>query len=129
MSKDKSYSTPLIIYDSKCTLCNRFKQTFEKLKGSEKFSFVSIHDEEIYQQFTSLDKEKCFEEIHIIESDGLIYRGAEAIKHLISIMPATSGFAWLIEKDMSKKSIDLFYKVASKYRKKLLEKCNNKNCD
>lgn len=126
-SKDapKNLSLPLILFDSECPLCCRFKQALERLPGTERYNFVSIHEEKIYSIYTFLSKESCNKDLHVIDGQDKIYVGSEAIRHLVSQFPGTSKFTWLIESNMGKKTVDYFYKMADRYRESLLNWCSD----
>ena len=118
-----NFKLPILIYDHRCSLCLRFKQSLDKLSESEHIQKVSIHNEEIYKTFPMLDKKLCHEAIHIIDSSKNVHIGPDALSWLINEIPAVSKFAWLAESEIGKKSIDFFYKMAQKYRSSLLNRC------
>lgn len=127
MTTHEKYPLPLILFDSECDLCVRFKQTFERLPGSSQFHFVSLHDEDIYEAYPSLNKEECAEVVHLLDHNGEIHQGSEAISYLIHHFPTVKKFAWLIETGMGKKALDYFYIVANKTREKLQKRCGTCN--
>ena len=51
MSQHKKHPLPVLLYDSECVLCNRFKQALEHVSGAEILTMVSIHEDEIYNEF------------------------------------------------------------------------------
>ena len=119
------YSLPILVYDHKCTLCQRFGLSLDRLPGTDKITKVSIHDKEIFEQFPKLDKEQCDEQIHLIIEDGTILQGPEVLQSLIERFPGTSKFAWLLDNEMGKKAITYFYGMAQKYRESLLNRCDD----
>lgn len=114
---------PIFLYDSECTLCNRFKMALEKLPGSDQLTMVSIHQKEVYAVFDSLDEERCHEIMHVIDDSGAILQGSDALSYLLKFFPGVAKFAWLIESGMGKKAIDFFYQKATEYRVSLLNGC------
>jgi predicted DCC family thiol-disulfide oxidoreductase YuxK len=114
---------PILLFDSECHLCVRFKDSLSMVEGAEKITAVSIHDEKIYEEFPALNKEKCQEKVHYITSDSTILVGEEAIEHLIKLYPIVNKFSWLIESNMGRKAVDYFHSMTNKYRKTLIKKC------
>ena len=84
---------------------------------------VSIHNNEIYETYPELEKEKCSETMHLIDDEGKIHKGSNAINYLIAKIPEVSKFAWLAQTGMGKKAIDFFYSMANKYREGLKNDC------
>ncbi|HLE12893.1 MAG: hypothetical protein A2504_13315 [Bdellovibrionales bacterium RIFOXYD12_FULL_39_22] len=121
------YPLPIILYDSRCQLCERFKVSLERANIHEKYNIVSIHDELIYQAYPVLNPAECKKHIHMIEIDGSILKGPDVIARLIDNFPIVSKFAWLIESDMGKKTLDYFYNMASRYRENVINRCGNCN--
>ncbi|MFZ4712524.1 MAG: thiol-disulfide oxidoreductase DCC family protein [Bacteriovoracaceae bacterium] len=115
--------TPLLIYDSECTLCTRFKQTVERLDSAHKLNFSSIHQEEIYSQFPNLKKEDCHKIIHLIDENGKIHQGPEVIQYMAHIIPSISKFAWMLDTDVGKKALDFFYQKVNDIRNSQLNSC------
>ncbi|MBL6990929.1 MAG: DUF393 domain-containing protein [Bacteriovoracaceae bacterium] len=119
----EEHPLPILLYDHECSLCQRFRDSLCRLAGNNVVSTVSIHQEEIYEVYPQLDKQLCNEELHLIVDEQTILSGSEALQWLIAKLPGVSKFAWLIESNAGKKSIDFFNEMASKYRKVLLDRC------
>lgn len=117
------YPLPCLLYDSECTMCTRFKQALERIPGADSITKVSIHNNEIYTYFPSLDPAQCNQEVHLIDEDENILSGAEVITYLAKKFPGVKKIAWLLETNVGKKSLDYFYKMVSKYRNSSLNKC------
>jgi len=118
---------PIVLYDSECSLCERFKQSVERFDKSKFINFVNIYNEEIYKLYPSLDKEKCLKEMHLIISKDKIISGKESLEYMIANIPEVEKFAWLIENKMGQKAIEIFHDTANLLRRKLLNKCPSCN--
>jgi len=114
---------PILLFDSECPLCVRFKDSLKMIDGTEKITPISIHTDEVYNQFPELDKLQCTEKVHYITSDSKILVGEEALEHLIKLYPIVNKFSWLIESNMGRKAVDYFHSMTNKYRKTLIKKC------
>ena len=117
------YQLPIFLFDSECSLCVRFKQSLERIGALEKYNMLSLHDDHIYELYPELDKEKCLDAIHLMDENKQIFVGSDALEQLIKNFPAVSKFAWLIESEMGKKTLDIFYSLSNKYRDSLLNSC------
>ena len=115
--------TPLLVYDGECTLCTRFKQTVEKLDSGHRLTYASIHQPEIYEQFTMLSKEECHKVIHLIDESGKVHKGPEVIQYLAHFFPTISKLAWMLETDVGKKALDFFYQKVNDIRNSQINSC------
>lgn len=102
-------------------------QALERLPGTDSITKIPLQDENLYNHFTELTMEACFEEIHYIDEHGLVKKGNEVAEALVNKFPQVQKFAWLIESEMGKKAIDYFHHVASNYRKRLKKDCPSCN--
>jgi predicted DCC family thiol-disulfide oxidoreductase YuxK len=121
--EDKRFELPILIYDSQCNLCQRFRDSLKKLPNTETINTISLHDDDLYSHFSELNKEECEQEVHYITIDKTILKGAEVVEHLIKKFPLVNRFAWLIESNMGKKAINYFNNMTNRYRKTLIKKC------
>lgn len=114
--------TPILIFDDKCTLCNRFKMATEHLVG-EKVIYRSVHEDALYEEFPYLNKDECETDIHLLIAPKQILVGAEALAWLVERFPGVQKFAWLAKSKAGKKSIEFFHTMTTKYRRSLLNRC------
>jgi len=99
----------VLIYDSECNLCVRFKKALELIDLKSQVSFKSVYDQSLYITFPELNQEECEEVVHLVDSEGRIYRGPDVIEFLVSLVPGVSKFSWLLNSDSGKKAMDAFY--------------------
>lgn len=119
------FKLPLLIYDSECILCIRFKQTLEKIDLNNLLHYASIHDEQVFIQFPQLKKEDCLKVIHFIDENQKITKGSEVIVSLMKHYPTVSRLTWMLETDVGKKALDFFYQKVNDIRNSLVEEpCN-----
>jgi predicted DCC family thiol-disulfide oxidoreductase YuxK len=113
----------ILLYDSECQLCNRFKKTLDILDTKKTIKFISIYEQNIYIDYPELSKEECESVIHLIDDDKKIYRGSEVIEQLLLSFPQVKKFAWLIESESSKKAMNIFYKKLNQMREMKKASC------
>ncbi|MDP7319292.1 MAG: DCC1-like thiol-disulfide oxidoreductase family protein [Bacteriovoracaceae bacterium] len=116
----------VLLYDSECSLCTRFKKALEHLDSESLIEYKSIYDQEVYLNYPQLNTEECQQEVHMIIEDGKVIRGGDVIEYLVKIFPGVSKFSWLIESESGKKAINVFYKKLNDMR--LMKKRNCFTC-
>lgn len=98
-------------------------QALERLPDTQNITKVPLQDENLYLHFTELTMDDCFEEIHYIDENSKVFKGAQVPEILIGKFPAVKKFSWLIESQVGQKAIDYFHYMASNYRKRLKKDC------
>jgi len=119
----------IIVFDSECPLCVRFKQSLLFLDKGDKFEFRSLQDETTFLEYPILDKNECEKEINIIINKSEVLKGPDAVEFIIKSYPKAKAFSWLIESESGKKTMDFFYNKVNQLRKnykKSCSKCGNK---
>ncbi|MBT3980075.1 MAG: DUF393 domain-containing protein [Bacteriovoracaceae bacterium] len=118
---------PILLFDSECQLCNRFKMALERIDTEKSVSYLPVNSKEVYEQFPELDPKECMEYVHLIDENGKIHKGSEVVVYLASNFPSISKHAWLLETKMGEKVVDFFYSAVNHYRKSSLTGCKNCN--
>ena len=128
MDEELKLSYPLILFDSECPLCVRYKQSLLRLDLDKKFSFTSIHDSET-TKYIEVDESKNANDfknkLHVFTSSSEFLEGADALSFIVELLPGASKFSWLIESNMGKKAINFFYEMSDQYRRSLLNRCSS----
>jgi predicted DCC family thiol-disulfide oxidoreductase YuxK len=119
------YHLPIVLYDSECPLCLRFKQGLEYL--DKNLNFISARDEAIYTEFPELSRQECLERVHLITEDKKILSGPEVVDYLAARLPGVSKFAWLLDNDQGKKVREYFYQKVEELRELSTKK--SQDCD
>ena len=113
----------LLIYDSECGLCVRFKKALEFLDKDKKINFRSVYDQSVYVDYPELKQEECEEMIHMVAADGKILKGSDVVSFLIQLNPGVKKFSWLIESDSAEKAMGAFYGRLNEMRIMRKRKC------
>lgn len=110
-----------VYYDSQCELCRRYQQAIEFLARG-KLDWVDLHDSnsELPQDYS---KEDLLNEIHALNDQGEVLKGAEALAAIIEHIPAAERFSWLMQRDSAKKALEVFYDTSEKLRRRLMKSC------
>lgn len=119
------YHLPLVLYDSECPLCLRFKQGLEYL--DKNLCFVSARDQEVYSQFPELDRRACLDKVHLLTEDHRMLVGAEVVDYLALRLPGISKLAWLLDNEQGTKVKEFFYQKVEELRE--LSQKSKEDCD
>ena len=119
----KNYQLPILIYDSECMMCTRFKQALEKLDSQGEINFVSLHEEKLYQNFPELNPDDCHDKVHLIDEKRNLYIGVEIVEVLKEKIPAINKISWLLEQEATKKALNFFYEKVNELRKSKINPC------
>ena len=108
---------PILVYDSECTMCNRFRQGIQSMDVNNSINCISLHDEKLYLHYPKLNFDDCSKTVHLI-TESEILKGPEVIEYLLGIIPAVKKLSWLLESEQGKKAIDFFYSKVNELRDK-----------
>ena len=82
---------PVLIYDGACDLCKRWIARWKRIIGDR-------IDYEPYQEailrFPQIPESAFSEAVHLIEPDGHLSRGAEAVFRAVATVPRRGGWLW-----------------------------------
>lgn len=114
---------PILLFDSECTLCQRFQKGLEKLDRNNTITYISIHSEAVKELTHHFDLSQSNELIHFINIDGQVYKGAEIAPVICQLIPAAKKLTWLLETEVGKKATSFFYKKLQELRESSLNSC------
>lgn len=117
-------SRPILVYDKDCALCVRFKQALAFLDKEELIQKVALQEDWLYESYPQLTKSECEETIHMLDEQGNVLKGSEAIEFLISFYPGVKKFSWLVENESGKKAVNFFYNKVNELREKVKKNCH-----
>jgi predicted DCC family thiol-disulfide oxidoreductase YuxK len=96
---------PLLIYDGDCGFCRHWVERLRKVTG-ERLSYES--SQSASSRFPQIPLENYHRSVQLVDGEGQIYQGAEAVYRGLSVVPALRwlvwiyrwipGFAWVSEK-------------------------------
>lgn len=98
---------PLVIYDGDCAFCGRWVSYWQQLTGT-RVEYRPYQDATVLKAFPEIPPTDLETAVHLVEPDGMVYRGAEAVLRIeaksarggrwLRWYEASSAFAWLAEK-------------------------------
>ncbi|MCK5883394.1 MAG: DUF393 domain-containing protein [Bacteriovoracaceae bacterium] len=116
---NNKYALPILLYDDQCPLCRRFSESLGRVETTP-ITKVSIHDNNIYHVFPELSEDHCQLDVHYITPERKVLVGAMVVDHLIRQYPMVKKFSWLMDSEIGKRSVDLFYSATSRLRRNII---------
>ena len=88
-----------ILYDGGCDMCRTSLKAIERFDVSGKLEPIDLHEPEVRAKFPDLEIKDLLEELHAVDDQGNVFRGARAINEILRIQPGIRGwlaYAWYI---------------------------------
>lgn len=88
-----------ILYDGGCEMCQTSLRAIERFDVSGRLEPIDLHEPEVRAKFPDLEIKDLLEELHAVDDQGNVYRGARAINEILRIQPGIRGwlaYAWYI---------------------------------
>jgi len=109
-----------LLYDEECPLCRKFAAQINKYDHLDQIEVTSLQGHS--KQFASITLDELLSEVHLLGQRGEVLRGGEAVQKIISLIPQSKPFRWMIESRWGKKGIDVFYRSINTIRR--CSRCN-----
>lgn len=77
----------VILYDGHCRLCRGAAKQFERLLGSHGTELRSFREEGVLASFPGLSPERCEKAMQLVQPDGQVFEGAEAVVRALGRRP------------------------------------------
>src|SRR4051812_46833686 len=87
--QDVAVQRPVVLYDGKCGFCKRHIARWSAL-SADRIEYCASQDS--YERFPQLHKQDLDRAVHLVETDGTVRRGADAVFRIASI--SDHPFAW-----------------------------------
>lgn len=101
-----------ILYDGSCEMCQASVRGIRQFDTSGEIEPLDLNDPEARSQFPELQLEDLLEELHAVDDQGRVYRGARAINEILRHQSGVKGwlaylwylpgYAWLADKQYKK---------------------------
>src|SRR5579872_1876951 len=112
-----------ILYDGGCEMCRTSIQAIEKFDSSGKIEPIDLQSSEVRAKFPDLAMKDLLEELHAVDDQGMVYRGARAINEILRRQPGIkgwlayawyiTGYAWLAERQYKRIAASRYQRDAS----------------
>ena len=85
-----------ILYDGACALCRASADIVRAYDNSNKIDLLDFHDEELRAHFPAIRLDALMDELHVIDDQGNVWRGARAVNQIMRYQHGVRGMlAWL----------------------------------
>jgi predicted DCC family thiol-disulfide oxidoreductase YuxK len=108
-------SFPILIYDGHCIFCTAQAQRLQKQAGG-RLTLESFQEKGVLERYPSLTHQACMKEIKLVEPDGKIYGGAQAIFRALRTHPIYRFVTWVYDIPLIRQIINLGYRWVAKNR-------------
>ncbi len=90
----------------------------------------SFRDPDVLARYPGLTLEQCEQAVQLVEPDGRIRSGAEAVAHTLRLNPALAPLSWLYHVPVLRQMLDRAYAVVARNRFRLRgADCGDGNCE
>jgi predicted DCC family thiol-disulfide oxidoreductase YuxK len=96
-----------VIYDGNCSLCRVSAEAVRMFDNSNAIDLIDLHDAEACAQFPALTIQALMEELHVVDDQGRVTRGARAVNEVLrwqhglrgwlAYLWYIPGYAWLAD--------------------------------
>ena len=116
-------TTPIILFDPNCRLCNQIKLLIELIDFESKLNFISIYDHQLYHCFNKINFWDCRKTIHIIDQNANLHSGENAVFFLINFFKITKPIRFITKNKLGKILVKQLYFLLNNYRINSLKNC------
>jgi predicted DCC family thiol-disulfide oxidoreductase YuxK len=112
-----------ILYDGGCEMCRTSLQAIERFDSSGLIEPIDLHDPQARAKFPSLEIKDLLDELHAVDDQGRVFRGARAINEILRRQPGLKGwlayawyipgYAWLAERQYQRIAASRYQRDAS----------------
>lgn len=78
----------VVLYDGDCPICTGGARLLGRLDFEGRLAFLSLDDPRVRARWPGLAFDALMRELHVVDSLGRVYRGADAVRYLARRLPA-----------------------------------------
>jgi predicted DCC family thiol-disulfide oxidoreductase YuxK len=119
---------PVLIYDGRCRFCVREANRLARWVHG-RVRLESFRDSGVIEHYPGLSEEQCEQALQLVEPDGRIRSGAEAVAHTLRLNPWIAPLTWIYAVPLLRGAFDRGYRVVARNRFRLGgEVCTDATC-
>ena len=107
--------TWLLLFDGECETCRNFAARIERFDTDNAITVLSL--QEHYRTDTTIPLKRLKEEVHLLGSRGAVLTGGDALAKVISLVPSSKPFRWMIDTRVGRKGSDVVYRIMNRMRR------------
>lgn len=85
-----------LLYDGKCRICASQIETVARYNDAGRVEVLDLNTAAAQARFPQITPEAARRELHLVAPDGAIYRGAEAVRRTLLLLPDLRGLGELM---------------------------------
>lgn len=112
-----------LLYDGSCAMCTEGVKRACQFDNSGRLEPFDLHDEGARARFPGLELESLLEELHAVDDEGRVYRGARAVNEILrrqhgirswlALLWYVPGYAWFANRQYRKIAASRYQRDAS----------------
>ena len=116
-----------LLYDGSCALCTEGVNKAMRFDNSGKLEPIDLFDPAVRGRFPDLKLENLVEELHAVDDEGNVYRGARAVneilwrqngmRSLLAYLWYVPGYAWLADRQYKRIAASRYQRDAAGHLK------------
>ncbi len=110
--------TPVLIYDGRCRFCVAQAQRLQRWTR-DRVRLESFRDPGVLARYPGLTLEQCEQAVQLVEPDGCISSGAEAIARTLRLNPSLVPLFWIYRVPGLRQIADRLYAFVARNRFRL----------
>jgi predicted DCC family thiol-disulfide oxidoreductase YuxK len=119
---------PVLIYDGRCRFCVREASRLARWVHG-RVRLESFRDPGVIARYPGLTEQQCEQALQLVEPDGRIRSGAEAVACMLRLNPRIAPLTWIYYVPLLRTAFDLGYRIVAGNRFRLSgEVCSDGTC-
>ncbi|MBI3758223.1 MAG: DUF393 domain-containing protein [Deltaproteobacteria bacterium] len=97
-----------VIYDGECSMCRVSAEAVRVFDNSDAIDLIDLHNDDARAQFPTLKIDALMEELHVVDDQGHVSRGARAVNEVLrqqhglrgwlAYLWYVPGYAWIADR-------------------------------
>lgn len=89
-------SAYVMLYDGQCRMCRSQAELVARYNDDERIELLDLHDVAVAARFPLISPADARRELHLVGPAGQIFRGAEAVRQILLLLPDLRGLGELM---------------------------------
>jgi lipase maturation factor 1 len=107
---------PLVLFDGDCHFCSVWIRRWKQITG-ERVDYLAFQEAEISRRFPELNRERFATSLHLIEPNGNVYTGAQAVFRAVATNPAEKRLLrWYDDQPLFANASEAIYRFVAGHR-------------
>lgn len=127
--EENQASRPVVVYDGECPFCQRQVRRMKRRDTATIFDYLPRQTEGLEERFPKLSEGDFNTGMRLVNPDGSVSAGADAVYHIARRLKGWQRLAWLYRVPVLQWIFRSAYTWIAKNRYRLAKKCENGICE